>query len=127
MSAWHDGGVLLLSLAGCPLPPYDKPDTSSPAESVADVCVGAQATSWESFGGAFIAEECLGCHSVGAADRQGAPAGVDFDTVEQTWDFADEILLLAGSDPPSMPPDQGTTAADRERLRWWLGCGVWGT
>lgn len=119
--------MLLLLLAGCPLPPYDESDPDTAVESAVDQCVGAEATSWASFGGAFVAAECQACHSIDAADRQGAPSGVDFDTVDEVWERADSVLMLAGSEPPTMPPDRGTTEADRERLRWWLGCGVEGS
>lgn len=78
---------------------------------------------WEDFGAGFMLAECQPCHASGAPDRHDAPADVSFDDEEQVLSWSDRIVDVAGTEPPSMPPDGGTTAEDRALLRAWLLCG----
>lgn len=82
---------------------------------------------YTNFGEGFLRESCQGCHASTTLDRHDAPEDVTFDTVEQVWEQADDILRTATGDDPSMPPQGGVSADDRTRLLWWLQCGVPGT
>jgi len=94
-----------------------------------DPCAGAPILTWDNFGAGFLNENCDSCHSstVTGAARHDAPEKVSFDTKEEVWSWADQILLMATGDDPEMPPEGGPSADDRMRLSWWLGCGEQGT
>lgn len=72
-------------------------------------------------------QKCVQCHSqtlVGDA-RNGAPAGLDFDTYETTQPniqaFADAIS--SGREPPmGLDPPVATSAAERDTVSRWRLC-----
>lgn len=88
-----------------------------------DPCEDAPPVAWEDFGAGFMLAECQPCHASGAPDRHDAPEDVAFDDEEQVLSWSDRIVDVAATEPPSMPPDGGTTAEDRALLRAWLLCG----
>lgn len=123
----------LLLLAACLVA---DPPTRGPADSdepLADTagelpeCVDAPVVDWDNFGQGFLLQSCQGCHASTTADRYGAPEEVTFDTVDQAWAWADDILSVAAGEAPTMPPRGGVEEDDRVRLVWWLACGVSGT
>jgi uncharacterized membrane protein len=84
---------------------------------------------YENFGMAFMASYCTGCHSstLTGADRNGAPAGHDFDTLDGILLVADHIDEHAAAGPDAtneeMPPSGAMpTQAEREMLGAWLAC-----
>ena len=77
---------------------------------------------YETFGEGFLSTYCQGCHASAAADRQGAPDALVFDTEDDVYDFQDQILDAVTSDEPRMPPSGGPLEDDRERLTIWLSC-----
>ena len=97
-------------------------DTSEP-DSGLDECADAPVVDWDNFGQGFLLMACQGCHASTTPDRYGAPEDVTFDTVEQAWAQANDILRVATSETPTMPPRGGVEDDDRTRLRWWLECG----
>lgn len=106
--------VILPFAAGC------GGDDSSGTEETA--CDGASVTTWETFGKPFLTTYCQGCHASTSPERAGAPSDVIFDTAEDAFAWKDRILARAGSEPPTMPAQGGTSAEDRERLRVWITC-----
>lgn len=80
---------------------------------------------YDNFGAPFLANWCRDCHSAGlpADMRQEAPAGVDFDNLAEVRLWSRRIRLTAGQGS-SMPPAGGPSAAERELLVEWLGCGA---
>lgn len=90
-------------------------------------CADAPTLTWANFGNGFLIENCQGCHASTAADRHDAPEEVCFDTVEQAWSWASQILALATGDEPTMPPTGGVFDDDRQRLEYWLRCAEPGT
>jgi uncharacterized membrane protein len=110
-----------LSLCCLPLPLSACGDETTAAE--ASACgPDTPAETWASFGEAFVTTHCQGCHASGALDRAGAPEEVVFDTAEQTHAWRERILARSGPESPTMPPQGGPSAEDRERLRIWLTC-----
>jgi uncharacterized membrane protein len=110
------------------------PDTDSGLDAVASdsvasdtACSDAPTVTWNSWGQGFMKEACQSCHASTTENRYGAPDEVVFDTLEQTWDQADRILIRSVGDSPSMPPQGGVNADDRQRLAWWLTCAEPGT
>jgi hypothetical protein len=89
-------------------------------------CTDAPTVTYDSFGRGFLKESCETCHSSTASDRHGAPDEVVLDNVEEAWAWKDRIIARAAVEPPTMPPQGGTSPEDREKLRIWLGCGVKG-
>lgn len=89
-----------------------------------DVCEDS-VLDWDSFGEPFVRSWCTGCHSasLAEADRQGAPLGVDFDTLTGVWAEIDGIRNLA-VDGRSMPPAGGPGDDARALLGEWIGCGA---
>lgn len=108
-------------------------DDPSPArrQPTGAMCTASSTTTYASFAQAFFAAYCTSCHAravVGPA-RAGAPAGLDFDTVEGIRAAADRIDRVAASGPdatnPDMPPgNPRPSAAERARLGEWLACGA---
>jgi uncharacterized membrane protein len=99
---------------------------SGQKESVLDsgLCAAAPVETWANFGEAFVTQSCQSCHSSTQSNRQGAPEEVTFDTADQVWALSDRVLARAAAEPPTMPPQGGTSEEDRERLRIWLSCGT---
>jgi len=97
-------------------------DAPGPASDAQDLSC---AVSYESFGGPFLLNWCVGCHSsaLGADARQGAPLGIDFDTLDGVRAHADRIRAVA-VDVPRMPPLGGPRPAERQTFGEWLDCGA---
>jgi uncharacterized membrane protein len=104
---------------------------SAPTSQLAstDSCAGAPVVTWDNFGAGFLNESCDSCHAstVTGAARHDAPEDVQFDTKEEVWSWAADILRMATGKDPLMPPEGGPSDDDRVRLFWWLGCGETGT
>jgi uncharacterized membrane protein len=107
--------VLLLSCIG-------KLGVEDTVDTAPDACAEVPVLRWTNFGEGFITGACQGCHASTATDRFGAPEDVTFDTVEETWFWSSRILARAASEDPTMPPEGGVDADDRQRLTWWLEC-----
>ncbi len=104
--------------------------------SCADPSTGAQCPStnpptYASFGRAFFASYCTGCHSAGARDRHGAPAGIDFDDEAHVRYYAHAIDSEAAAGPDAINtdmPDMGgpvhapPTLQERRMLGEFLAC-----
>ena len=97
--------------------------TGEPADSGVDtgLCADAPITTWDNYGAGFVIQNCTSCHSATADNREGAPEGVDFDSVEEVWDQADRVLARVVTDA-TMPPQGGLTEDDRYRVEVWLTC-----
>jgi uncharacterized membrane protein len=104
-------------------------DSVADSPSVTEVCAGAPIVTWDNFGAGFLRENCYSCHAstVKGDARHDAPEEVTFDTREQAWVWASDILRMATGDDPLMPPEGGPSDDDRTRLYWWLACGEHGT
>ena len=92
-----------------------------------DECEDAPLVTWNNFGEGFFIQNCNGCHHSETPHRYGAPETVIFDTVEDVWAQKSMILFVSGGDDPSMPPQGGSTATEREMLEIWLQCGEEGS
>jgi hypothetical protein len=114
----------------------DKPPSSQPsAGPPLPPCPPDNVLTWRSFGAGFLLTWCTGCHASGLpeAERQGAPAGVDFDTYaayKPLERLVHERAVLeahaAATDPAAaspMPPAGVVPEADRRRLEQWIACG----
>jgi hypothetical protein len=108
--------MILVALAAC------KPETS-----IDDYPCPPEGTklTYESFGRAFLAENCQTCHGQGASDRKGAPEGFDFGTLDQVRQRRARIFVRAAADNVTMPPGpDDPPSADRYHLAEWLACGA---
>lgn len=85
------------------------------------------------FGARFFGKYCTRCHgaAVPERERQGAPAGLDWDAVEIVREQRLQIDAVAGRGPngpvEEMPPPWVETRpapAERELLARWLACGA---
>jgi uncharacterized membrane protein len=94
-------------------------------------CPPAAAPTYASFGRAFFARYCTGCHSRNAASRFGAPRDLDFDTEDDVRAHASAIDSEAASGPdatytdmPDMtgPVQSPPTQHERELLGQFLAC-----
>ena len=130
--------LLLLLLPGCgdgsrkDTGPATEADPSTEGDSgeidfASLSCEEAPVVTYANFGQGFITHYCQGCHASSAPDRYEAPETVTFDTVEEIWAWKERILARAASEPATMPPAGGTSAEDRQKLRWWLECAEEGT
>jgi len=81
---------------------------------------------YSNFGEPFLLDWCSGCHSAAlpATMRQMAPAGVDFDTLENVRRQKERIAARATGGTPTMPPAGGPSAEEREMLAEWISCGT---
>jgi len=78
---------------------------------------------WENWAAGFFTTYCGACHSENTEERNGAPAGIDFDTEEQVaeWSAAIRSSVL---DRESMPVGGGIYDDDRALLTFYLDCGI---
>lgn len=104
----HGGGDGLPTNAACP--------------------IGSTLT-YEGFGKPFAESYCTRCHSseLSGADRNGAPDGHDFDSLEGIVAVADHVDEYAAAGPDAtneiMPPsDPRPSLAERQMLGEWLAC-----
>ena len=74
----------------------------------------------------FFLTHCTGCHSstIATEDRQGAPANVNFDNVDEIVAQADRVWARSADQNETMPPINSVSAAERAMLGEWLACGA---
>lgn len=79
---------------------------------------------WDNFAEGFVRSFCRGCHSsaLGAADRYGAPPGIDFDDRDAVLQHAERMAARATGEGADMPPGGGPTTAERTMFGAWLAC-----
>lgn len=131
---WREGvksALLAVLLVGCDavswLPHGDPPaptDTTTDAVVTGD-CPPDSTLDYANTGEGFIRTWCLSCHSatVTGASRQGAPAGVDFDTYDDVVQWLDRIEARATGENASMPPAGGVFEQDLVLFEEWVACG----
>ena len=90
----------------------------------ASTCPPTDPPTFASFGQGFFTTYCLACHSQArtGADRNGAPATIDFDTRSLVRENTSRIDKQAAFGPAAnnrlMPPtDHGAQPTDAERIR----------
>lgn len=105
--------TLLLLLLGC-----------GGGEPTDAFCEEAPPVSWDYWGEGFMIESCQPCHASTAAERNGAPVDVVFDSEADVRRQAAAILAVATGEDPSMPPAGGPTEEDRALLEAWLRCNL---
>jgi hypothetical protein len=95
--------------------------TDSASQPVVDPCTDL---TWSDFGQPYVTTWCTPCHSASVAgvDRQGAPEGVDLDTLATVRGWKSVIAQVAVGESATMPPVGGPTDADRTDLEEWLAC-----
>lgn len=118
------GALLLAACRDDPEP--TSPTTPDPPTGDTGPC--ADAPEWPEAQG-FVRTWCLPCHSaeVEGVDRQGAPAGVDFDTYAQVFAWREAIEQRATGPDLDMPPVPGASDEAVARFAEWLACGAEGT
>jgi mono/diheme cytochrome c family protein len=80
---------------------------------------------YDSFGRDFMAQNCQICHGQTAGERQGAPDGYDFGTLDAVRARKSRIFARAAADNMTMPPGRDDPpAAERGKLAEWLACGA---
>jgi uncharacterized membrane protein len=89
-------------------------------------CPPASILTYQDFGQPLFRDWCTGCHSadLGAGSRQGAPVGIDFDTLAGIRTHLDDIWSHAADQNALMPPVGSPSTDDRTRLGDWLACGT---
>jgi hypothetical protein len=95
-------------------------------------CPGDSTLDYETFGAPFFEMYCTRCHSseLEGLDRNGAPAGHDFDSLPGILLVADHVdqYAAAGPDsvntmmPPATDPGPKPSMEEREDLGQWLAC-----
>ncbi|MFM2160733.1 MAG: hypothetical protein RLZZ383_245 [Pseudomonadota bacterium] len=92
-----------------------------------DACAPDVAGTWETLGEGYVRTWCTPCHagSLSGDARAGAPAGVDFDGLDDVHRWLDAIVEAATTTDggsPRMPPGGGPSAADVAAFAAWLAC-----
>lgn len=86
---------------------------------------GGTKLTWQSFGQGFFVANCNRCHSVPQDQRQGAPDGIEFNTVDEVRQRKDRIYVLSAGPNDSMPPGpDDPPREERDKLAEWLACGA---
>jgi len=95
-----------------------------PATSL--VCDQGTYLTYDNFGAGFLQSYCVSCHhsSLTGDDRLGAPPEVNFDSSELAQIWRASILLKAGSEGGTMPPNQKVPSQERKDFADWLNCGA---
>ena len=106
-----------------PDPGYPSIDTGTADTNEPLDCSEHPEFNWINFGQAFFLENCNGCHYSETPDRYGAPEEIWFDNADDVWAQKGMVLMVAGGEMPTMPPNGGTTDMDRLKLEIWLTCG----
>ncbi|MFT4625421.1 MAG: hypothetical protein ACI8PZ_004089 [Myxococcota bacterium] len=112
-------GLGLLALAGCD-------DHVFVQTSHGDVdCDREPPRTWENYGRGEMGLTCAGCHSslYTGVRRNGAPEGVDLDTLDGVVLWVDRVLDRT-IDQRDMPPGGGLSEYDLAALEEWLVCDV---
>ena len=108
--------ILGLVLAGC----GEKLDPAGDGGG----CELPDQVTWSEHIEPLVSQYCTGCHAshLTGEYRNGAPAGVDFDTYELTVDNADDAndRIGAGTMPPSAPLDP----CHQELFDAWVAAGT---
>ncbi|MCP4250258.1 MAG: cytochrome c [bacterium] len=81
---------------------------------------------YENFAAGFFDSFCTRCHSsaLSGADRNGAPAGLDWDQLDVVRENLDRIRVRA-TELNTMPPSEPRPEDDeRTALAEWIGCGA---
>ena len=122
--------ALALFAAGCEEELGDPTGSTCPTDST---------LTYDNFGSEFMTHYCTGCHSETppSGDRHGAPHDVNFDTLQQIQDDAEDIDRAAASGPDgtnTFMPDKDAphelsgfsmpTMEERQQLGEWLACGA---
>jgi hypothetical protein len=104
--------VAMLGLAGC--------GQNSLGDPTGSTCPTNSALTYDTFGKAFFASNCLSCHAAKEIPH--------FNTVEDIRTNKDDIDRAAASGPDNtntyMPEDGDVSDADRKKLGEWLACGA---
>jgi hypothetical protein len=90
-------------------------------------CPQGNALTYDNFGRAFFQTYCLHCHSaqLSGKDRNGAPEGVNLDTLDAIVARKDHIWGLAADGNMLMPAAGAAPSSDeRHSLGDWLACGA---
>jgi hypothetical protein len=132
MHWWRELSVLMMAgaLSGCGGEEAPAPQTPAPPDAPGTLaereCPEESWLSFEDFGGPFLYDWCTGCHSseMPEGQRQNAPLGVDFDTLEDARAWADRIWVRAADHNATMPPVGGPEPDERSALGEWLACGA---
>jgi uncharacterized membrane protein len=86
---------------------------------------GGTTLTYDNFGKAFFADWCNRCHSAPDGQRNGAPDGYVFDTLEAVRAQKVRIFDRSASTNDSMPPGPVDPPLDqRDKLADWLACGA---
>ncbi|MFQ5490790.1 MAG: hypothetical protein ACE5GE_08730 [Phycisphaerae bacterium] len=100
------------------------------AGDMADGAGGAEpdcgTVTYASFAEEFFAGNCTRCHNsqLSGGDRNGAPAGLNWDVLDTVLEFQDRIRFRA-VEAQTMPPSPPfPSAEDRETLGQWIDCGA---
>ncbi|MES2644972.1 MAG: hypothetical protein V4850_36130 [Myxococcota bacterium] len=79
------------------------------------------AVTWQNFAQGFFVSYCQSCHAATAADRHGAPEGIDFATEAEVRAQTDAVRRVVLTNA-TMPPGGGMLADDVTLLGEWLEC-----
>lgn len=104
----------------------EAPDAGGGAGSGSAVACGSSFLDYNNFGAPFVLDWCTGCHSstLRAGMRQGAPVGVNLDTLAEIRERAAAIIVRTSSATPTMPPAGGPSGEERTLMAEWLTCGA---
>ncbi len=117
------GGRLLALIAGMALAAGCVGDSTQHIDDLP--CPEESELTYDNFGGSFLDTYCQRCHASASEDRNGAPAAITFDDVEEIQSHRDRIFARAAGDNKSMPPGpDDPPAEERDMLAEWLACGA---
>lgn len=125
MRSWRE--LLIVAVLGVACAKGGEDDTGGDTGGLpldgTDPC---ETITWQTYGEGAMRDHCTGCHSstLEGAEREGAPAGVDLDTLDAVRSLAPRIEARVLDGEPTMPPVGGPGEVERERLRTWLECGM---
>ena len=104
--------------------PIDNNQPLPPATAL--ICDQGTYLTYDNFGASFLEAYCVSCHhsSLTEADRIGAPPEVNFDSSELAQLWRASILVKAGAEGATMPPNQKVPTQERKDFADWLNCGA---
>lgn len=133
-SVWAWAAVVGLGLASAACGGDDADDSNETGTGPTGAdCPSDSDLTYDTFGAQFFDDYCTGCHSSenSGAERNGAPVGANWDSVENIREAGDFIDMRAAIGPDasntSMPPAQAPNKPsdeERRQLGEWLACGA---
>lgn len=116
--------LVWMSLVACGMPDAKGVSEDTAVDFTEDL--QCEFLTYSTAGQPFLTTWCRACHSVDLEgdERQGAPAGIDFNVHADAVRFEDRIVARALGEVADMPPLGGPSVMEQVGFSDWIACGL---